>query len=127
MTHKLSIIALTLVILIATNTAFAKPVLNDKDKQHLLTYLNSYNTQQFINDPLIKTQLKKLLGSELNHLKKNLDVHIVIGLSHGMIFVYGNAIHQGNSENGFLGINLYDGTVSAGLLTEGKIKVFCKR
>lgn len=44
----------------------------------------------------------------------------------GILFVAGNARHQGGKEHGFVGINLYNGNVYTAMLTDGKIKVYGK-
>lgn len=41
-----------------------------------------------------------------------------------MVYVVGNAAHQGGLEHGFVGIDAYSGYVCAALLTEGKFDVY---
>jgi hypothetical protein len=112
--------------LIQSYDAFAEGKLTPNDKQRLLAYINTYDSEKLISDSIVSPQIVHLLGQELNHLKNNINVHGPIGVNSGILFVSGNAPHKGGSEHGFVGINLYDGVVYAALLTAGKIKVYGK-
>lgn len=122
--HVLSVILVTLFIFTQSSEALAEGKLPLQDKQRLSIFINTYDSEKFIADPAVKPQIERLLGQELNHLKNNINVHGPIGVISGILFVSGNAPHQGGKEHGFVGIDLYNGVVYAVLLTDGKIKVY---
>ena len=124
--HVLAIILVALFILIQSYSTLAEGYLPLKDKQRLSSYINTYESGKLIADPTVKPQMEHFLGNELNHLKKNIEVHGAIGVISGILYISGNAPHKGGLEHGFLGIDLYSGIVYAVLLTDGKIKVYGK-
>lgn len=90
----------------------------------LMTYAGSYEADQLLDDPQVSTALKALLGPELEHLKRNLDVHGPVGLRGCELVLEGNAPHAGGLENGIVSVSIYDGTVSAGILSGGRITIY---
>jgi hypothetical protein len=94
------------------------------DRERLMRYVNTYDSDKLLADPIVKPRLAELLGSELAHLKKNLDVRGPIGVVGGMLTLSGNAPHQGLLENGFVGVSLYNGAVYACILSRGRIDVY---
>lgn len=119
-------VSMVFCFLLQSSRVSASPKFSAEDKQRLLAYLDTYAVERFLSDPAIKPQLERMLGSEMYHLKKNIDVHGPVGLTSRMLFVSGNAPHKGGIERGFVGINLNNGTVCAGLFSGGKIKVYAK-
>lgn len=111
---------------IQSQHCFGEEKLSEKDRQRLLSYINTYDSQKFINDPVVQSALKHHLGNELAHLERNVSVHGPIGIISGILYIAGNAPHQGGEEHGFLGIKLHDGSVYAALYTKGRIEVFGK-
>ena len=100
--------------------------LSAQDHQRLMSYINTYNSMKLLADPLVQPQLAHLMGAQISHLKRNLNVAGPIGVSSEMLTFSGNAPHQGMEENGFLGVSLYNGEVYACLLTKGKFEVYGK-
>lgn len=67
-----------------------------------------------------------LLGSELVHFKKNVEVHSPISIvSHVLSFV-GNAPHQGGEENGFFGVDLKSGEIGVVIFSQKTLTVYGK-
>lgn len=95
--------------------------------QRLMSYINTYDSTKLLADPLVKPQLARLMGPQVQHLKTNLNVAGSIGVSDGMLTLSGNAPHRGMEENGFLGVSLYNGDVVAVLLTNGTFEIYGKQ
>jgi hypothetical protein len=92
-----------------------------------MSYVNTYDGNKLLADPVVKPQLEHLLGPNLSHLIRNLDVRGPIGVSGGMLTISGNAPHAGLFENGFVGVSLYNGEVCAGILSRSRIDVYGKQ
>ncbi len=91
---------------------------------HLMIYAGSDETNQLLDEPKVSTALKALMGSELNHLRHNLDVRGAADLRGCDLVLEGNAPHAGGEENGIVSISLYSGTVAAAILSGGRITIY---
>jgi beta-lactamase class D len=94
------------------------------DHERLLAYAGSYDTEAFLADKLVGPPLARLLGRELAHLKNNINVRGEAMYASGVVYVEGNAPHQGGLEHGFVGIEVHSGTIHAAMLTQGKIVLY---
>jgi hypothetical protein len=90
----------------------------------LSVYAGSYDIDPVLNDSEVSVALTKMLGSERAHLLENLNVGGVIDLISCNLVIDGNAAHRGGEENAVLVLKLFDGTITAGMLTEGRIRIF---
>ncbi|MGH8127148.1 MAG: hypothetical protein ACRETC_02120 [Gammaproteobacteria bacterium] len=90
----------------------------------LLTYAGEYKTTQLLNAAVVGDALKRLLGSEFAHLKRNLDVSGPVDLVSCDLIIAGNAPHQGGEENAIIVINVYSGAVAAAILSQSKIAIY---
>lgn len=90
----------------------------------MLAYTGEYKTAEVLNDPAVAAVLKRLLGSELAHLKRNLGVTGPVDLISCDLVVSGNAPHQGGEENAIVDISVYSGSVAAAILSRGKIAIY---
>lgn len=115
-----------LCVLPVCSSLLAQSKLPAKDHQRLLSYINTYGSTKLLQDPIVRPQLVRLMGAQLQHLEINLNVAGSVGVDSDVLTVSGNAPHQGLEENGFLGVNLYNGDAYACLLTKGKIEVYSK-
>ncbi len=101
--------------------------LTPQQHQRLMSYVNSDDGQKLLADPIVKAQLAHLMGPQVSHLLKDLDVHGPIGVQDGMLILTGNAPNMGMEENGFIGVKLYNGEVVACIFTHGHVEVFTKQ
>lgn len=97
------------------------------DFSHFKVYAGDYKSHEVLEDKTLKPILKKILGKEYNHFITNLDVIGSVDLISGGIVLEGNASHNGGEEMAKLDVNLYNGVVTAAILSKGKIEVYTDR
>lgn len=97
------------------------------DFSHLKVYAGDYKSYEVLEDKKLKPILKKILGKEYQHFINNLDVIGSVDLVSGGIALEGNASHMGGEEMAKLDVNLYNGVVTAAILSNGKIDVYTDR
>jgi len=107
----------------ATGGSHAAP-LTEAARGRLMGYVASEDTDAFLADPLVMPHVERLLGNELSHLRQNIDVRGSVAFSSGMLYVVGNAPHQGLEEHGFVGIETFSGRVCAGVFSKGRFEVY---
>jgi len=90
----------------------------------LKTYIGAYAAVELLQDVRVAGPLADLLGSELAHFKRNLEVAGPIDLISGQLSLSGNASHQGGLEEAVLCISLRDSTVSAALFSKSVIGIY---
>ncbi|MGA7966689.1 MAG: hypothetical protein WCB49_12550 [Gammaproteobacteria bacterium] len=90
----------------------------------MLRYSGGYKTAEVLGDPAVDAALKRLLGSELAHLQRNLGVSGPVDLIACDLVISGNAPHQGGEENAIIDISVYSGAVAAAILSQGKIAIY---
>lgn len=64
----------------------------------IVTWAGNYDTDAFLRQPAVRTELQELLGPELNHLMHNLNVRGSVDLNGQTLSVNGNAPHQETEE-----------------------------
>jgi len=89
-------------------------------------WAGSYDTDAFLRLPAVRTELQKLLGSELDHLMHNLNVRGAVDLSGQTLSVSGNAPHQGTEEEAIVCVTAGSMAVEAAILSKGTITVFTR-
>lgn len=119
--------SLLLLQLVAPSMLLAQNKLAATDYQRLMSYVNTYDSQKLLTDPVVKPQLAHILGPQLAHLEKNLDVHGPLGVAGGALTLTGNAAHMGLEENGLLLVDLNSGEVYTCLLTNKRFEVYGKQ
>jgi hypothetical protein len=92
----------------------------------IVKYAGSYDTDAFLRDPAISTELQKLLGPELEHLMHNLNVRGPVDLNSQTLSVNGNAPHQGTEEEAIVCVMPGSMAVEAAILSENAIMVFTR-
>ena len=97
------------------------------DFSHFKVYVGDYKSYEVLEDKKLKPILKKILGKEYQHFISNLDVIGSVDLISGGIVLEGNASHGGGEEMAKLDVNLYNGVVTAAILSKGKIEVYTDR
>jgi len=93
-------------------------------KQLLREYAGNDNWSGLLQHPKIRPQLQQLLGAELAHLRRNLDVSGSVDVVGGDLSVDGNAPHQGTEEEAVVCVNTYNLAVSAAIYSKGNVTVF---
>ena len=110
---------LGLVLLLLPGAIFAQ-------EGRLRRYAGAYTWDKMFEEPPVKAQLTRLLGSELDHLKNNLFVAGSIDLIGGFLAISGNAAHRGGEEEAIVCIAEKPVTVHVAILTGGRIKVYSR-
>lgn len=87
-------------------------------------YTGSYDTDALLNEPVVRTSLERLLGSEMQHFSNNLNVRGSVDLISGSLSLSGNAAHGGGAEEAVLCVSMYNSTVSAAIFSIGTITVY---
>lgn len=98
----------------------------DAARAMLAKWAGSYDTDAFLREPAVRTELKKLLGPELEHLERNLNVKGAVDLSGSTLSVNGNAPHMGTEEEAVVCFTPINNTVEAAILSRGTITVFAR-
>ena len=106
----------------------AQMTLADEAIQHAMTakYAGSHDTDAFLRDPAIHTELQRLLGQELGHLMHNLNVRGPVDLNGQTLSVNGNAPHQGTEEEAIVCVMPGSMAVEAAILSKNNITVFTR-
>ena len=89
-------------------------------------WAGSYDTDAFLRQPEVHTELQKLLGSELEHLMHNMNVRGAVDLSGQTLSVNGNAPHQGTEEEAIVCVTLGSMTVEAAILSKKTVTVYMR-
>lgn len=92
----------------------------------LRRYAGAYTWDHMFDEPPVKAELNRLLGPELEHLKRNLFVSGSIDLIGGYLAISGNAAHQGGEEEAIACIAEKPVAVHVAILTGGRIKVYSR-
>ena len=107
------------IILIAIN-------LCAQDFSHLKKYAGERTSSLVLNDSLLNPKLKKLLGNDYDHFKKNLFLTRGVNLIEGNIVIDGRSQWY-ESEPAILVVDLKGGNVFAALGTDSKIIVYADK
>ncbi len=117
------LLSLAVGVMLCLTMARAEPVCPGQWSR-LVVYAGSYDADRLLHDPAVAAALTALLGSELPHLRRNLDVRGAVDLRSCELVIAGNAPHAGGEENAILSINLYRGTLAAAILSGGQITIY---
>ena len=119
-------IAIALLLLSVAKNVYAAPETDWKQGKwgNLSQYIGTYKYQEIYNDPAVAAKLAKLPVSELEHLKKNLNVMSPIGFSADCLVLEGNAPHQGGEEMARMNVCLHKGEIHIALFSKDEIKIY---
>ncbi len=92
----------------------------------LRRYAGEYTWDRMLEEPPVKAELTRLLGPELDHLRRNLFVAGAIDLIGGYLAITGNAAHQGGLEEAVVCIAEKPIAVHAAILTGGRIRIYSR-
>lgn len=117
---------ITAVVSIAVTVGFAGSAWADEATQRavIAKWAGSYDTDAFLRQPAVRSELQKLLGPELDHLMHNLNVRGAVDLSGQTLSVNGNAPHQGTEEEAIVCVTPGSMTVEAAILSKETVTVF---
>src|SRR3546814_5471223 len=92
---------------------------------HLAPTIGTYRYDAVLGDPAVKAALETLAGTDLAAvLAANLTVAGPLDLVGGHLVLRGIAPHQGGEEEAIVLIKIYDGSLRAALLHEGRMRPF---
>ncbi len=89
-------------------------------------WAGNYDTDAFLRQPAVHTELHKLLGSELEHLMHNLNVRGAVDLNGQTLSVNGNAPHQGTEEEAIVCVTPGNMAVEAAILSKDTVTVYTR-
>lgn len=89
-------------------------------------WAGNYDTDAFLSELGIHTELQKLLGSELEHLMHNLNVRGAVDLNGQTLSVNGNAPHQGTEEEAIVCVAAGSVAVEAAILSKETVTVYTR-
>lgn len=87
-------------------------------------HAGEYGSAKVLGDPVINDALKRLLGPELVHLQRNLQVSGPVDLISCDLVISGNAEHQGGEENAIVAIDIHTGAIAAAIMSQGEIAIY---
>jgi hypothetical protein len=93
---------------------------------HLITLIGTYNNDALLEDPQVKQALTQVVGKDVGLLKDNLAVRGPIDFIDGNLVLIGLAPHGGGTEEATLWVSVYDGSVRAAIMHEGKVTIYAK-
>jgi hypothetical protein len=121
--HRLATAVLAL-LLIAPLTSSAQA----SGRPLLKKYIGNPDTDALLREPAVHSQLQALLGRQLPHLVRNLNVRSDVELRGGSLALVGNAERGGGLEEGIVCIADLGPTplIEAAIFSKGKIAVYAK-
>jgi len=111
---------------ILSSSALAQNRAPTPGEELLKKYANSDDTDALLREPKVRAQLEQLLGGELPHLERNLDVRGSVDVISGALSIEGNAPHQGTEEEGVVCITSYKLEVSAAIYSNGTVTAYAR-
>lgn len=103
------------------------PMAQEKEATAMrVKYAGSYESDQFLKEPVVRGELQRLLGPELRHLQQNLNVAGAIDLVGGVLSFSGNAPHKGTEEEAVVCVVPPGQMVEAAIFSRGAVTVFTK-
>ena len=91
---------------------------------YLSQYIGTTNYEAVFDDRFVRRAMEKLLGDNVSHLRQNLKSRGAIDLEGPELVLWGGKPHEGNLERAVLIIDIYDGTVHAGIFSNGRTTIF---
>ena len=93
---------------------------------HLSQFIGTTNYEAVFDDSFVRRAMEKLLGDNVSHFRQNLKSRGAINLEGPVLVLWGGKPHEGNLERAVLTIDIYDGTVHAGIFSNGQTTIFSK-
>lgn len=89
-------------------------------------WAGSDDTDHFLKEPPVRSELQRLLGAQRGHLERNLNVAGSVDLVGGALQLSGNAPHQGTEEEAVVCVIPPGKVVEAAIFSRGAVTVFAK-
>ncbi len=93
---------------------------------HLSRYIGTTKYEAVFNDPFVRRAMEKLLGYNVSHLLQNMEVRSPIESEGSELALWGNKAHEAHLENAILIVDIYDGTIHAGIFSNGQTTIFSR-
>ena len=93
---------------------------------HLSKYIGTTNYEAVFDDSFVRRAMEKLLGDNVSHLRQNLKSRGAIDLEGPELVLWGQKPHEGNLERAVLIVDIYDGTIHAGIFSNERTTIFSK-
>ena len=123
-------IALIAVIGMASVFMSATAAQGDQATQRAMIakWAGSYNPEGLLNEPAVRGELQKLLGAEMDHLLRNLNVRAGVDLSGETLSVNGNAPHRGTEEEAIVCVTVLPlkTIVEAAILSKSAVTIYSR-
>jgi hypothetical protein len=88
----------------------------------LAHYAGGYK-DKFLQEAVVRSRMRDLMGSELGRLEADLDVSGPVALIDCELVVEGNARHLGGLRNAILSFNIHTGHMTVGVLDQGRVTI----
>lgn len=92
----------------------------------IVKWAGNYDTDAFLRLPAVRSELQKLFGPKLEHLRHNLNVRGAVDLNGQTLSVNGNAPHQGTEEEAIVCVGADSMTVEAAILSKDIVTVYTR-
>ena len=93
---------------------------------HLSQFIGTTNYEAVFDDSFVRRAMEKLLGDNVSHLLQNMEVRSPIESEGPELAFWGNKAHEAHLENAILIVDIYDGTIHAGIFSNGQTTIFSK-
>jgi len=91
---------------------------------HLAPYIGTYRYDAILADPAVAAALDAFTGTDAARIRINLQVAAPIGFAGADLVMAGNAPHRGGLDEAIVLVRIFDGSVRAALLHEGRMTLY---
>jgi hypothetical protein len=128
---KRSLIAVTLTVVailsFLSDSTSAQDVDWKKGKLgRLAGLIGTYNNDALLDDQQVKQAMRQVVGKDVGLLKQNLATRGPIDFIDGNLVLAGQAPHMGGDEEAAIWVKVYDGSVRAVIMHQGKVTIYAK-
>ena len=95
-------------------------------RAEIAQWAGSYETDAFLRQPAVSAELQSLVGGELDHLFRNLNVRGAIDVIGSTLSLSGNAPHQGTEEEAVVCVTPGRMVVEAAILSRDTVTVYTR-
>jgi hypothetical protein len=128
---KRSLIAVTLTVVailsFLSDSTSAQDVDWKKGKLgRLAGLIGTYNNDALLDDQQVMQAMRQVVGKDVGLLKQNLATRGPIDFIDGNLVLAGQAPHMGGDEEAAIWVKVYDGSVRAVIMHQGKVTIYAK-
>jgi hypothetical protein len=88
--------------------------------------IGTYNNDALLDDPQVKQAMTLAVGKDVGLLRQNLATRGPIDFIDGNLVLAGQAPHLGGAEEAAIWVKVYDGSVRAVIMHQGKVTIYAK-